>query len=136
MFCPICGNDCKENEAFCDNCGNRLHRTPPVQSPQYYPEEIPTAQQLQGELPGKTMGIVGLILGIVSIVFGCCIFFLAIPCGIVGIILSAIAMKKAKAARRKNNVALAGLICSIIGTVWAAFSLVCIIIASLSDAWF
>lgn len=138
MFCPICGKDCKENEAFCENCGNPLHRVPPVQPPQYQPEVVPTAPQFQGEVPGKTMGIVGMVLGIVSILFGCCIFYLAIPCGIAGIILSAIAMKKAKEVRGKNNFALAGLICSIVGLVLALMGLVFVVMLGIleSDAFF
>lgn len=119
MLCPICGKENEETIAFCENCGNPLHRPAPFTQPEAVPEAPAVAPEPIGELPGKTAGIVGLVLGICSLLFSCCVFFLALPGGITGIILSAISLSKAKAVSRKNNLALAGLICSIIGTVFA-----------------
>jgi len=53
--------------------------------------------------PGKTMGIVGLVL--------------AFLVSVAGIIVSAIALHKSKKAGYKNTIALVGLIISIVGTV-------------------
>lgn len=66
----------------------------------------------------KALSIVGLVLGILAIVF----FWLPIyntiflACGIVGIVLSAMGRKKAKAAGASTGLATAGLVLSIIGT--------------------
>ncbi|HEY5788896.1 MAG TPA: DUF4190 domain-containing protein [Microlunatus sp.] len=59
--------------------------------------------------PGRTMGIVGLVLSIVG-------FFCGVG-AIAGIIVSAIALNKSKAAGFKNNLALAGLIIGIVSLV-------------------
>lgn len=130
MFCPICGNDCREDQAFCENCGNPMHRAAPVQPVQNPYMDIPTAQHFQPEVPSKTMGIVAMILGICSILFGCCIFFLAIPMAIAAIILGGIAMKRAKDAGRSNGFALAGLICGIVGLALAVIYVLVLIAMS------
>ena len=70
------------------------------------------------------MAIVGLVLGIVSIVFS---FFtlstwapiVALILGVVGIVLSAMAMSAAKKTGGKSGMAVAGLVLSIIGSVFA-----------------
>ena len=80
---------------------------PPAYNPAPYNGDGPAAT---GVDPGRTMGIVGLILGIV----GFFVFFLA---PIAGIIVSVIARNKSKAAGFKNGIAKAGLIVSIIALV-------------------
>ncbi|MEO6109805.1 MAG: DUF4190 domain-containing protein [Candidatus Saccharimonadales bacterium] len=55
--------------------------------------------------PGKTLGIVGMVLSIVGI-------------GLVGLILSIVAMNKSKAVGMKNGFALAGLIIGIVNIVF------------------
>jgi len=57
--------------------------------------------------PGRTMGIVGLIL--------------AIFCSLVGLIVSIIAFNKSKAAGFKNNIALAGII---VGAVFIGLNII------------
>lgn len=68
-----------------------------------------------------TLAIVSLILGIASIVLGCCVPYLGIALGIGGIICSVLSSKK-----QKSGFATAGLVCSIIGIVlmvlWIIFS--------------
>jgi hypothetical protein len=64
----------------------------------------------------RNMGIAGMVLGIVALVF-CWLFFLSLPCGIVGLVLSIIAIRKGE-----KGMAIAGLICS------ALALLVCVII--------
>ena len=135
MFCPICGNDCREDQAFCENCGNPMHRV--VEAPAAQPVQnpygnVPTAQLFTPEVPSKSMGIVAMVLGICSIVFSCCIFFLAIPMSIAAIILGAVALKRARAVGRSNGFALAGLICGIVGLVMALIYIVVVVALSIS----
>ncbi len=41
MICPYCGNECAENHAFCQNCGNRLpEKSAPAPQPQPEPSTI------------------------------------------------------------------------------------------------
>ena len=56
----------------------------------------------------RSMGIAGMVLGIVALVF-CWLWFISLPCAIVGLILSIMAMKKGE-----KGMAVAGLVCSII----------------------
>lgn len=60
-----------------------------------------------GEDPGRTMGIVGLIL--------------AIFCNLIGMIVSIIAYNRSKSAGYKNNIALAGII---VGAVLLVLSVI------------
>lgn len=68
------------------------------------------------------MGVAALVLGIVAIVFS--LFGLGIPvgiiCGVLGIILGAIAAKNAP----ENGIAKGGLVCSIIGSVFSIIAYV------------
>ncbi len=72
---------------------------------------------------GKTMGIAGLVLGILAAVlsFVPCLGMWAIVPGIIGLILSAIAMMQAGKTNSPKGMAIGGLICSIIGIIIAAY---------------
>lgn len=59
----------------------------------------------------KGLAIVSLVLGIVSICLSC-VFYIGIPCAIVGLILGIICIAKKKSGRGQ---AIAGIICSSIG---------------------
>lgn len=74
----------------------------------------PYQQPVPPEGPKKTdpLAIVSLVLGIASIVMGCCIPILSIALGIGGIICSVMSSKK-----QKSGLATAGIVCSIIGIV-------------------
>ncbi|MDE7223348.1 MAG: DUF4190 domain-containing protein [Acetatifactor sp.] len=79
--------------------------------------EQPAYQQpVSPEQPQKTdtLAIVSLILGIAAIVLGCCVTYLGIALGVGGIICSVMSKKK-----QKSGLATAGLVCSIIGIVFA-----------------
>lgn len=76
---------------------------PPVEPPVYQPQ--PDANNGQG------MSIASLVLGIASVVLTC-LWYLAVPCGIVGLILGIMGGKK-----QKNGMATAGIVLSIIGLV-------------------
>jgi len=73
------------------------------------------------------MAVAGLILGILSLVGGSIPVTAAFPMwlfGLIGIILSAIARKKAKAAGQPSGVATAGLVLSIIGFILALITFI------------
>jgi len=74
---------------------------------------------------GKTLGIIGLVLGILTAVisFIPCLGALAIYPGVVAIILSIISMYQANKAKVSSGLAIAGLVCSIIGTVIAGWQM-------------
>lgn len=83
--------------------------------------------------PGKAdgMGIASLVLGIVSIVMSCCITYIGLGCGIVGVILGFMSNKK-----QKNGVTTAGIVCSIIGIVLSIIMIIVGIVfgAALTEA--
>ena len=64
--------------------------------------------------PGKGLCIGGMVLGIVAVVL-CCLWYISVPCGIVGLILNIMGKKKAKAAGAPTGTATAGMVLSIIG---------------------
>jgi uncharacterized membrane protein HdeD (DUF308 family) len=74
---------------------------------------------------GKTLGIIGLVLGILTAVisFIPCLGALAIYPGVVAIIVSIISMYQANKAKVSSGLAIAGLVCSIIGTVIAGWQM-------------
>ncbi len=65
----------------------------------------------------KGLQIASLVLGIISIVGCCCCGFFIIPCGIVGLILGIIGMKRAKECGVNSGMSLAGIITSAVGIV-------------------
>ncbi len=77
--------------------------TPNQQPGTYY-------QQPGGEDPGKTLGIVGLILS----------FFTAL----IGLIISAVALNKSKKAGFKNTPALVGIIIGALGTIGVIIAII------------
>ena len=97
-----------------NNAANQQPNNPYHQPQQMNYNAPQQAPQTPATYPGKGMGIAGMVLGIVSIVLFCA-WYLSIPCGIVGLILSIIANNKAKVVGVKNSLALAGIICSAIG---------------------
>ncbi|MCD6304501.1 MAG: hypothetical protein J7M21_06020 [Planctomycetes bacterium] len=78
------------------------------------PEPSPSTAAVAN--PGKGLSIAGLVLGIVAVALFC-VWYLAIPCAIVGLILSIIARNKSKAANAPTGMATAGLILCIIALV-------------------
>lgn len=72
---------------------------------------------------GKGLGVAGLIIGIVACVFSFvpCLGMYAILPAIVGLVLSAIAMKQAGASNSPKGMAIGGLITSIIAALIAIY---------------
>ncbi len=102
MNCPNCGTPNNEGVMNCYNCGA------PMPRPVYNYAPMPTAT-----VPGKGLGIAGMVLGICSLVLWCFVYG-AMAMAIVGAILSGVSISKAKAVGAKNGMAVAGLVCSII----------------------
>ena len=121
--CPSCGKGIGENTNFCPFCGAQCadnmnpqdtdagqEGTEGVYTDTFSQEVVSSAK------PSNGMSIAGLVLGIVAIVFVFIpgISFLGWICGVVGIILSALAISQSKKAGQKNGLAVAGLVLSII----------------------
>lgn len=117
LFCSKCGANNAPGVGFCSNCGSPLNVQQPNVQPIYTNANQP--------VPGNGMGIASMVLGIVSLVLFC-VWYLAIPCAIVGVILGAVAINKAKMVGAKNGMATAGIVCSVIAI---AIALILIIFA-------
>ena len=108
-ICKNCGTNNEEGVAYCAGCGAAMevgYQSPvsyqqPVQQSAY---QQPTYQQPAYQqpvyqqpaapvVPGKGMSITAMILGIVSLVF-CCVWYISIPCAIVGLILGCLGNSK------------------------------------------
>lgn len=75
--------------------------------------QVPPTVTTEAQSTTDPMAIIGLILGILSIVMSCCAYWGLIP-GIIGLILAIISKKKAN-----SGLATAAMVCSIIGIVLA-----------------
>lgn len=86
-------------------------------------------EQPSSPQPQKTdaLAIVSLVLGIAAILLGCCVTYLGIALGIGGIVCAVMSKKK-----QKSGLATAGMVCSIIGIV---FALIWIIGAAAIMGW-
>jgi hypothetical protein len=71
---------------------------------------------------GQGLGIAGLILGILAIPMGIipCTFYLGILFGIIGIVLSIVALSQANRGYGPKSLIIAALICSIVGLTFAS----------------
>lgn len=116
MNCKNCGMETEEGAAFCTNCGTPVAAPQPEPIPE--PKAVPAPKQAAAD-PGKALGIVSLILGIVSMVS------LGFPAAsVVGIILGSIGKKKSAEAGFVNSPAKIGTILSIIGLVLFVLAMV------------
>lgn len=91
-----------------------IYQQPAYQQPVYPPQWQPMQPFPQTSVPGKGMGLAGMILGIASIMF-CMAWVLSGICAVLAIVFSALAQSKARKAGRNNGMAIAGLICGGIG---------------------
>lgn len=114
MNCKNCGNEIPEGARVCVNCGVAAQE-----------EAVVTPAAESKNAPGKILSIVSLVLGVLSILSNCCCSFLlgmfapivAVPFSIAGLVTGFIGMKQAKDAGEKNGMAIAGLICSVVGVI-------------------
>lgn len=70
---------------------------------------------------GAGIGIASMVLGIVSLVLGCCFPYISIPCAVIGVILAAVSLGGHKDGR---GMAIAGLVCSIISLIPAVIVII------------
>ena len=80
-------------------------------------------------------GIIALVCGILAVVLSFVaseiwLFVVALVLGIVGIVFGALGMKEAKATGTGKGLAVAGLVCGIIGTVVCAIMFACVVCAT------
>ena len=110
MFCPNCGSQNPDGAPFCSACGQAMSAPQaPVQQP-VYGAPVYGANQ-KPAVPGKGLSIASMVLGIVSLALFC-VWYLAIPCSIVGVALGGVAFNKAKEVGMKNAFATTGIVCS------------------------
>ena len=71
---------------------------------------------------GQGLGIAGLVMGILAIPMGIipCTFYMGILFGIIGIVLSLVALSQANRGYGPRNLIIAALVCSIVGLVFAS----------------
>lgn len=101
-----------------------VYQQPPAQ-PAYYQQPY-TAYQQAAPIPGKGLGIAGMILGIVSLVC-CCVWYISGLCALIGLILSIVSIVQGRKVGKTNGFALAGIICCAIGLLFAAIMLLAFI---------
>ena len=70
---------------------------------------------------GQGLGIAGLVMGIMAIPMGIipCTFYIGILFGIIGIVLSLVALSQANRGHGPRNLIIAALVCSIVGLIFA-----------------
>ena len=109
MYCTNCGKELDNQAAYCPYCGVATINTPKQVAPQ------PNAPKKL-----NAFGIVGFVLGVLSIILGR--FFCVTP--IIGLVFSIIAVVKMKKYNSANGIAIAGLVLNIISLVLWTFILV------------
>ena len=133
MNCPYCNAEITAEEKICPVCGAPVNEEVKQEPAAEVKTEAAEAKDTKAVNPGKTLGIVGLILGIASILLwltSCCCYVsivtvpLAFIVSLVGVILNASALKKSKKAGCKNVLALIGMILSAVILALAVISLV------------
>ncbi len=102
MFCPNCGSQIDDNSKFCASCGATVveepapqpepqaqqpqYQQPQYQQPQYQQPQYQQPQRQQPQymyvkkrpVPGRGLGIAGMVLGIISLVYAFAGFVAAI----------------------------------------------------------
>ena len=111
MICPNCGVEIPDNSSFCTACGANFSN--PTAPNTYINAPVPAPTD-----PGKTLGIVSLILGILSLPACCCCgffsYFIVPITSLAGIICGFMGHSKSKAAGFSNTLATVGMIVSIV----------------------
>lgn len=70
---------------------------------------------------GVGFGIASMVLGIIALVTSCCVYYVSIPCAVLGIILAAVSLGGHKDGK---GMAIAGLVCSIVSLIPAIIVIV------------
>ncbi|MBE7076296.1 MAG: DUF4190 domain-containing protein [Clostridiales bacterium] len=113
MFCSYCGKKVADTDKFCKECGAEIKKTAEVVDPVAETEntQVESNEVQTKKFSGKA--IAGFVLSLAGIVFA------GMICGIIGLILSSIALKNIKNNEnlRGKGLAIAGLVISIIDIV-------------------
>lgn len=128
MFCTNCGTRHEDAASFCGHCGARLtgqstvcQRTDPSQSV-YQVQSWPAYPQWQvpqkTKLPGRALGMIGLVLSLLALVLGI-IWEVSAVIALLGMAFSSLALAKAAKAGKSNSLAVGGMICGIVALVIA-----------------
>lgn len=109
--CPYCGAEYYDGAKQCPSCRETLEET-----------VNPLYDAPEGASGGSIgFAVVSLILGIIAVVCNCGLYGIALPCGIISIVLGAIAMKRNYAGR---GMAVAGLVLGIIAISLGVLALI------------
>ncbi len=92
------------------------------QAPVPPPVGAPVPQQ-----QGNGLAIAGMVLGIIGLV-GLCVWWIGLPCAIVGLILSVLGKKKAKITGTGGGMATAGIVLSIIALALAVIGIILLVV--------
>lgn len=128
---PQSGNQF-QNSQYNQNVPTQFYQSPYTQFGQpmmYQP------QMYRQPIPAYGMSIASMVLGIISIVLFL-VFYISLPCAIVGIVLGCISRSRAKEFGIKNTFSTAGIICSAVGIALVIIILIIAISASLIDTNF
>lgn len=120
MKCNQCGTDNVEGTRYCKTCGNALETEQSQSQMDFQP--TPKNSQPMPQNPNNMNygnGIACMVLGIVSIVFGCTPL-IGLICGIIAIIMN----RKDVQMGFESSYHKAGLICGIIGVCIGAIALI------------
>lgn len=151
MFCYNCGNQLKDGDCFCDKCGlpvNTTVETKPAEEPVAEPvepveapaaEPAAPAQSATGYMPpqytrppvkeeSKLMGILSLICGIGSFVFGWIPFLMFVP-EVLAAVFGIVGLVK----KQGKGMAAAGLILGILAFITTALMSLLLVILLLGE---
>ena len=114
MFCPKCGKETAENQAFCANCGAPLAKAEAKQ-------ETPAVGSGVSR-PGSGNATAGLVLGIIGLIFSLIVTPIGFLTSLAGVICSALGLKsKHTRAKVGLGLSIAGMVISI--ATWALVGL-------------
>lgn len=122
-LCGNCGGQMDDNATFCPNCGTNAGGNVNGQIPKQFQmqNQMDTNPMFQHQMmgmqqPEKSAGlaIASMVLGIVSLVVGCCIPYVTFFTALVGLIMSGASLGMKMGGR---GMAIAGLVCNIISLI-------------------
>jgi hypothetical protein len=95
----------------------------------YNGNENPEPPPVRG---GKGFAIASMVLGIVAIVLCCCVYYVALPCAVVGLVLGAVSLKQQRDGR---GMAIAGVVTGLIALALAFFMIIALAVFITNLPW-